>query len=209
MKHMSKSIFHVKLDLFYRGERDYIYGPDLFESAIEAIFNFFQIDRVLSVDFSSHGMTRFGMDFFLFESPQDEVRYDFHSKLYFSHNGTKYYGYLVKNADLVIERIPYNEEEIVADSILTLDEKSISLKKMTSFKLTDNYTALTKYLHYKIFPRIEGKWIFVRVLFPEYYASMKYESIKVVNGRILGNKYTRNTLFLNEKKVGTINFALI
>jgi hypothetical protein len=206
---MSELIFHTELDLFYRGERDYIYGPDLFDAAVQSVFDYFNISQISSVDFSSHDMTRFGLDFFLFKSAQDEVNYSFHSKLFFTYDGTKYFAYLVKNNEEVIKRIPYPEQEIVAISELSKEQKSVEINEVTPFKLTDNYTALTKYLHYQAFPEITGKWIFVRVLYPEYHSNMKYQTLKVVNRRIFGNKYTQNTLLLDDKKIGVLNFALI
>lgn len=206
---MPNLIYKTRLNLFFRGTRDYIYGPDLFDTSMASVFEHFGVNGVKHVSFSSHSMTRSGLDFILFDNAQNENEFKFNSKLEFKLEDKSFYGYLVENGEEVETRIPYPEENIVGISKLDSEEKSITITKETNFKITDNYTALTKFMHNKLYPEINGKWIFVRVSYPEYSKEMRYDSLKVINRKMFDQKYSQNILLCNGVRIGVLNFALI
>ncbi|MCK4921644.1 MAG: hypothetical protein KAS71_11400 [Bacteroidales bacterium] len=206
---MARLLFKSELELNFRGERDYIYGPDLFINSIESVFNYFETDLLSKVDFSSHAMAHQGLDFYLFDSPDEESLDLVQSKLVFTHKNIEYFAYLVLNGKTVSQRTPYPEEEVFDACILDKENKTIVLRKRTTFLLTDNYTALTKFMHKHIFPDTNGKWIFVRVIYNEYKIKQKYNELKVVCSKNFSNKFTQNALFIDGEKIGTIYFSLI
>lgn len=200
-------LFEKQLDVFFRGERNYIYGPDLYNNTVALVRQHFNTNELATVDFSSHKMTDCGLTFRLCDEQQNIENVQ--SKISFAINGKKYYGYLIENFNVVSKRLPYPEEEIIRDCVLDYDQKSATLNKLTAFKLTDNYTALTKHLHKNIHSEISGKWIFVRIQYDNYSFDETYSEISVVQTKNLSNKYTANTLFIDGSKVGCLYFSLI
>lgn len=205
---MATLILKKNLNVYFRGERTYIYGPDLFNNTISLINDSFNISKLENIDFSSHKMTDCGLDFLLFDQANDKIE-DVQSKISFTSNSKKYYGYLIENKSIVSKRLPYPEEEIIKVCKLDSNNKSISLSLNTNFKLTDNYTALTKYLHKNIHPDIEGKWIFVRIQYYNYNLNESFNEIKVIQTKNLSNKYTLNSLYIDGEEIGCLYFSLI
>ena len=203
-----EQLFAKELNLKYRGSRDYIYGPDLFSEALETLASYLQVTSFEKVDFSSHHMTREGLELHVFSSIQEKLEDTSNSKFTCISKEKKFYGYLLSTGQEVVERTPYPEEEIIKQSTLNADQKEIVLNGTTSFKLTDNYTALNKMMHNTLYPGL-GKWIFVRVVYERYSIQNTFNTLKVRIRKNFANKYTQSILQMDEQKVGTLYFSII
>lgn len=206
---MAHLLIKSDLEFHFRESRDYIYGPDLFFFSLKESMKFFKTEKLQNVDFSSHNMAKSGLDFYLYNEPAENKHPNIQSKLVFKNRSKEYYAYLIPNEKKITQRKPYPEEIVFETSKISLKEKMIVLPKSTPFLLTDNFTALTKYLHKNVFPEISGKWIFVRIIYNEYQIENPYSELKVIVAKNFSNKYTKNLLYKDNKIIGTLYFSLI
>ncbi len=187
----------------HKGSRTYIQGGDLFNSISDTLPKLFtqQNSFISQLSFS-----RFA--YHLCELVIDEnieAQSIMGKGVITLDDNTKQNFYLIETATLPSERIPFDEDSLVARA--QYGERTIELDNKPAFSSIETIIALTKALSYKIMPLQQGKWVFgkieLTVALPEINNSVIIESMSSVAGR-----FSINSIVIDGNPVGKIQFIV-
>jgi len=195
------------LELFFKGDRDYLHGTTLFDSVMKWITDTYQNKTITKVDASFHHLVQRQVS--LYDTPveDDDKPVGIFS---FIVDGERKKLYLYETDTPVRDRIAFSEEQISEQIQIDFSKQQATLHPLQGFSNIEHWVFMTKELHYKLYPELDGKWLFVRAQFPIYQQEMLPAQELVV--RVLSNfqnKLTRSGLFVNDQKAGEIYFSLI
>ena len=110
-------------------------------------------------------------------------------------------------AEKVTQRIAYDENSLVAASVVDVNAQAITLERDVGHGVFRILTALQKALLSSLYPRIKGKWVCTRIELkdiPElaYPVSLKFS-------RNLNFQIVRSEVFVAGHSVGFISFTLV
>jgi hypothetical protein len=206
---MKEPILSENLCLAYKGDRNYVYGPDIFNSVFSVIQKNFNISQVSNIDFSVHQMIYSGLSFQLYKGEKPNEN-DGQALIKFTVEHNNYYGIIKENGKSIIERTEYLEDEIFKYSQLNENDNCISLKnKSFEYPVLDLLTSLNKRLLTVTRPDIIGKWIFVRVQTSINPNMLREEGLKISLEKMFSTKYTKSAFWINRKKIGYLYFSII
>jgi hypothetical protein len=191
-----------RLNLQFKGDRNYVHGTDIFNQALAWL----KLHRgnVQSIDFSFHRITSCQLCVAIGVPPKgiDPV-----AICSFTAHGAREKLYVFETESKVIERYQYPEEEIARQ--LQIDSAARRCVLRGGFARSDIelWVTMAKALHYEVFPLTSKKWWFVRCRYPQYesYAKSLERTLCIVSN--FGDKLTRSEIFLNNQIAGEIYFA--
>ncbi len=200
---MTELCHEVCLDFDFKGERDYIQGPDIYNFVNKEVQKKFGMESyVTSISYKGFFKSQILMS--IGETSQNDSE-SIGSFKFRSIDGSIKCGELRESNVSPTGRKPYNEENILKNS--QIEDKCIFQRKRAGFSSLEEIVSLTKALHNKLFPS-DKKWIFVQLELNK--PINEIESLyKVHLKKNLGNKYTRSTIEENGNEIGWIGFSLI
>ena len=192
------------LKLQFKGNRNYLHGSDIYNESL----TWLKLKRgnVESIDFSFHHIASHQLRAILGIFPEgiDPV-----AICLFTVNGFREQLYIVESDHVVTGRYHYPEEEIVSQMEIDLTTRCCILQGGFTYSDIELWVAMAKAMHYKVFPLISGKWIFVRGRFPKYEFRSQSLERKLCIVSSFNNKLTKSEVFLNNQMVGEIYFSVV
>lgn len=193
------------LDLRFKGERDYLQGPDIFNATLDCLQTKVLASSVKDIDFSFHRLARSQLKLSIDAPPTDiepvavctfttEVRQR---------------AYLFETGEAITSRHPYPEDEIVSSMEVDVASRCGRLQCETAYTDIEVWVAMTKALHYRVFPNLKGKWIFVRGRFPQFFRHTQVKERALVILSSFNDKLTRSEISLDGVKAGDIYFSIV
>jgi hypothetical protein len=192
---------HV-LQLKFKGERKYIQGPDIFNETLDWLSG--QCAEIKDIDFAFHRLASHQLKI---TSTLDEG-VEPASVCAYTADGVRQRVYLVETDQPVIGRYPYPEDEIVITMQPDLAARRGTLRGESAYSDIEVWVAMTKALHYKVFPQLQGKWLFVRGRFPNYVRKSAGSERTLYIAASFNDKLTRSEAMLDGVKVGEIYFSI-
>jgi len=192
------------LTLQFKGDRDYLHGTDIFNATLSWLSS--ERGDLSDIDFAFHRLAVHQLKVVAGAAPEgvepvafcsctiDDVRERFH---------------LVETAQQVMGRYPYPEDEIVSAMEVNLATRRGVLRGATGHSSIETWVAMAKALHYKVFPQLKGKWLFVRGRFPRYAPHDGVSERTLIIVASFNDKITRSEALLGGIKVGEIYFSIV
>ncbi|BEK05896.1 hypothetical protein [Campylobacter jejuni] len=166
----------MELNFNFKGERNYIQGPDVYNALLPLINQ----DSCKNFDLSFHQIMTQNI-LLSNEIPKNLEDLYFICKFQQSNIEQQIYG--IKNIkSKPIQRYPYPEEQILENAKIDFNNKTISLNKATNFSFMEEIIALNKFLLQTIIQKeTPGKWYFSklqtkRILKRSYPLMMQFKS---------------------------------
>ena len=195
-----------RLNLEFKGERDYLQGPDMFNATLNFLVKEHARDEITNIDFSFHRMARRAVDLYC---EQQTSLGKAVAECSYSRQGALKKVYLYESEEPVSGRYPYDESRICRDFTIDTASATGSVTGELGFSEIEVWVALTKALHQGALSEVKGKWLFVRAKFP------KFVQHPIVRERVLTiisnfqNRLTRTQLVADGVPVGEIFFSII
>lgn len=194
-------------DLPFKGARTYLHGTDLVPAAVEALGAMRDpSDARLQVAF--HGFARTACRFNLFPDPSDTRRPDdaIAQVVATWPDKAKMIGWFVETGKPVLRRISFDEDAIAARATMRGEAISIAAPPdNTAIELT---VAMTKRLHYRLFPINEGRWVFSRLDLLRPLSEGDRKGLCIALSHRLGNRLTRSAVLSHGQGIGDIYFSV-
>ena len=153
----------------FKGDRQYITGADLFNEIVSV----YSEDEILSLSLSYHDFIKKGVVEIVQSSSENFLlnkKYAVTCKLQIKGGLQKQIAVVpVKEKCNSEERIQYDENDVLKSCVL--EDDTIAHKGLTEYSFIELVVAMNKALLKKMFPDVEGKWVFTRIEFFEYAAS--------------------------------------
>jgi hypothetical protein len=193
------------LELRFKGDRNYIQGPDIFDAVLSRLSN--DAGTIITdIDFSFHRLAFRAVDLVVTEG--DETLNPVAVCQYIT-AGTKRRVYVVETSREITERYDYPEHDIVRAMKIDAEQRICKFYGDLPYSDIEIWVSMTKALHQKVFTTLKGKWLFVRGRFIRYnsegYGAPRELSIKAN----FNNKLTRSEAVCGEKKIGEIYFSIV
>lgn len=149
------------LDVPFKGQRDYLQGPDLFDAVqVELQRQDMLQGQRMVVAFRSFARRACGLEMgevgAVPARPPQAV-----ASVQVGEAAGRRLGWIVETDQPVTSRVPFPEEEIVAVS--NLNGQSIRLERRVPFRPAEIAVALTKHLHKTLFPAPGKRWIVSKI----------------------------------------------
>ncbi|WP_143432927.1 hypothetical protein [Herbaspirillum camelliae] len=199
------SIQRYPLTLSFKGERDYIQGPDIFDAVIQALCAGAETTRVAQIDVAFHRLARHAVE--LINDDQGSAM-DPVAICQYSIDGVRRQAFVVETGTEIVERHPYPEEDIIERMSIDTDQRTCALDIDLPFTDMELWVSMTKALHKALFPELNGKWLFVRARFEHYAPDAKgFRTLAFKSN--FNNKLTRCEAMRDGVKVGEIYFSIV
>jgi hypothetical protein len=198
----------VSLKLAYKGDRDYLQGPDIYNA----------VTRIVSGENPRIVFNKIKMAFHKIAHNQCKLTYgnylmldqmpkDINVDVNFIAPSSHLVGWLVETDEPVIERVPYPEEDIVKKT--SIDGKRITIEGEVQFTPIEILVAMTKQLHKTLYPIKAGRWIFTRIELNRLLTISDAAKFKVEIEKNLNNRLTKGSIHSGEEMLGHIYFSLV
>jgi hypothetical protein len=198
---------NIDLAFCFKGARQYIHGTDMLNQCT-ALLREKLGGGLEQLDFVIHRMTDRNLCLSLY--PAESVP-DFDALevagLKFAVAG-KYWDARLSDADDSPDcRYPYDEDVVVHLSSLDAVGRQIVLQQEAPYSEIETLVAMTKALHQKVFPELDGSWVFCRWSSPRWPLAENLRGVCIKLTQTLGTRLTRSEVSLDGKMLGHIYFS--
>jgi hypothetical protein len=103
----------------------------------------------------------------------------------------------------------YEYDEDVVLKGMVLSDKTIMLPVKTDYTYIEQIVAMTKKLHYEVYPADNINWLFTKFTLIDVIAPRNYDGrpLSVIAEKNFHNKLTKNIILLDYKHIGEIWFS--
>lgn len=199
----------IALNFRYKGDRQYIHGTDMFNQCFKVLKEQTQ-GEIGNLEFAIHKMTDSNLSLILYQKQQaPEVDYRDIAILKFSSCGLLWQANLINADTKPTDRYSYDEASII--ELCEIDETAryIFLNGgETPYSEIETLVSMTKALHLKLFPQLQGSWVFCRWESPRWplgSGSMRSVSIRLMQA--VGTRLTKSEVSLEGEVLGHIYFS--
>lgn len=197
-----------KLYFAFKGERDYVQGPDIFDAVVEKISKEYQSSDISRIKYSAHKMLHANADMIITD------RFDFHehnninSLISFINNDQQLYALVVENSEEITTSNEYSEQIIRNGAVI--DGCIIKFNNLLNYSLTEIVVSMNKYFLQKTVTD-QKKWIVTKF---EYFnltdsLDVKNKELQLELTNNFKNKLTKSKIKVSGKTVGMLFFSLI
>ena len=129
------------------------------------------------------------------------------AEIHFGQGDSAVSGWIVETGGAVEGRVPYDEDAIGA--ACELEGFRIVLRKPTGRRPIEIAIAMTKRLHFALFPPQAGKWMFTRLDIARPLAPGDAAGMEIAHKARLGARLSRCELLAGGAPLGSIYFSLV
>jgi len=193
----------------FKGARDYIQGPDIFDGMNASLIRDFNMLDVTDIKFAIHRVVRSGLSLVLSGKQQESAAQSgAAATLAFRSAGRAWGLSAFEDSAPVTERRPYDEEPIRSIGVFDPERSALRIERRLPYSDIELWVAQNKLLLERKFPERAGKWWFVQGEFGAYSLNSDYE---VVELRLLHNfnfRLTKSEVTVNGVSRGFIYFSM-
>jgi hypothetical protein len=194
---------NIPLDLFYKGDRNYIQGGDFYNR-----INFLAPKIAGSSDtYLAHlvfrNFCRNDADIYLYP-PDSQKALVGTGRIVSKHEDSQKI-WIVESNRRIAKRYPFDEKEITAQSII--EASRITLSQKTGYSPIEEVIALTKALSYKTNPNIQGKWVFGQLDLNRPFLH-EYHKVHIVQKATVAGRFLLCAIYQDSLFTGDIRFIV-
>jgi hypothetical protein len=195
------------LDLRFKGDRRYLHGTDVYDASLAALRDCFP-GAGGRVRYSFHAIARTALELRcgkaggIGERPEGCA-----AEIHLGEGDGAVSGWIVETGRTVEGCVPYDEDAIGA--ACALEGSRIALREPTGHRPIEIAIAMTKRLHYALFPPSSGKWMFTRLDIARPLAPGDAAGMTIVHKNRLGARLSRCDLAASGASLGSIYFSLV
>ncbi|MBI5643974.1 MAG: hypothetical protein HY954_10935 [Deltaproteobacteria bacterium] len=196
----------VPLTLAYKGQRNYLQGGDLYNGIIDAIDG--HVDgKKGPFRLAVHNFASRQCDMLINESGEQLTKPEgLVAEFTIGSARGMVTGWLMETERDVVNRNPYDESVIQA--LCTDEGESIEMRGETPYTPIEVAISMTKQLHYRLYPIVDGKWIFTKLELGRLLEDNDSARLKVTARHNLNNRLTKSIITAGGEQVGSIYFSV-
>ena len=196
-----------QLDFKFKGDRNYIQGPDIYNRVLE--FLYAEKFTIKNIDLSFHKIARHNLRCEIFKADNgSRDTGDVVSVFRFTEGNESYIIHLFETDTAITEYSEYNEEKIVESSSLNAVDKTIILSSPAPYTNIEKIVALNKALLNKLLTD-PGKWYFTKLTVDSDINNKQPYTIQVTLVKNIGSKITKSQILFDGKEKGHLYFSKV
>ncbi len=197
-----------ELNFSFNGARQYIHGPDIFNECVRLLQEQFN-GALEGVEFVIHRMTDSNLMLTVCEqegSPQPVAQAV--AEFRFKAGGKNWEALLVEKGGRPESRNAYDESLVVDRCDIDLQGRHVVLDRGEApYSAMETMVSMNKALHLKVFPDLDGSWVFCRWSSPQWPLAESLSGVCIQLTQTLGTRLTRSEVSLDGKVLGHIYFS--
>ena len=201
-------MLHEK-EIFFKlkGSRDYVQGADIFDKILVFVNAFFG-NYPTMINGNFYKLLQYNGLFSLYsdtESHKQENCYAYFS-IYFDQ--ARYQVNVSRAGSRVSISEEYDEDEVLNGIIIENDKANMLVKQ--SYSYMEQIVAMTKKLHFIIYPNTNGKWLFTKISLKGVVNPTLFidKTLLIEAKKNFHNKLTQNAIYLEDRYLGDIWYSL-
>jgi len=195
------------LDISFKGDRRYLHGTDVYDASLAALRACYP-DSGGRVRYSFHAIARSALELHCGKAGEIGERPDgCVAEIHFGDARSMVSGWIVETGRTVEGRVPYDEEAVGA--ACELDGKRIVMRAPSGHRPIEIAIAMTKRLHYALFPPEAGRWMFTRLDIARPLQDSDPDGMEIALKNRLGARLTKSDLRSGDAALGSIYFSLV
>jgi len=190
----------------FKGSRDYVQGPDIYNCLLDTVNDNFD-SYPSQIRGSFHRLLSHNGMLHIYSNSEDFNQELFYADFVLLFENEEYYAGL-SNADTpIISSYEYDEEDVLSG--LIFDQSTVKLAFKPSYSYIEQIIAMTKRLHFNLYPEVKEKWLFTKFRFQDTIDPQLFpdRELSVKAGKNFHNKLTQNMLALDNAPMGDIWFS--
>ncbi len=194
-----------EVEFSYKGDRDYVQGPDIFNCVVAEIAD----EGIEDMKLSFHGLVTHNVCSLFVSDDEDELSsvHDVKAKGYLFGKGQPKYFALSESVSIDRKKVVSNyDEELIRNKAKYSDSK-VLFSSSSEYSYMEVVVALTKLMHQKQFPEAKGKWIFTRLELQKNINN--YSAIEIDLKHNFQYRLTKSEIVVDGEPVGFIYFSLV
>jgi hypothetical protein len=196
----------IELNLPFRGTRGYLHGTDLYNEMMKV-----GGERLPDgpMHWQFHALLRKQPDLVLDveELAEWRLRPNYRGEGRFGVRENARSVVMVESERPVVERKDCNEVEVVSGAVVEISERTAFLPRAAVGDAIEKVVFLNKHLHFKVLPGVVEPWLFAKLELKWRLAVTAIDEVKLVLRQVLGNRFTKTEIFVNELSCGFIIFS--
>lgn len=190
----------------FKGERNYVQGPDIFNGLMRHCREVLQIPSPAKIDVSFHRQASKNLQAEHYIADVTEKPVEACVVFKYESNGERHWVVLTETAEAIGCRNPYDEDSLVSRCAIRGTDNSICLAGESPFTLIETIVAMNKALHLATIKGVR-KWLFVRAQFNRW-GEQRGAAITVKIISNFNNKLTRSDVVVGGQHIGSIYFSM-
>jgi hypothetical protein len=194
-----------QITFFFKGKRNYIQGPDIFNAMIEGYLP----ATLKNIRFFVHDLVLVPKCRLYLADSKEEMNavHNIKARCQYDVGGvTRWLALTPADADPSKGgRQEYDEDRVI--SLCRTDIGSIVLSQRSPFTFMENIVSMNKHLHQHLFPDMTGKWLFTRVDLRVGCDSR--ENVELIFRHNMNFRLTKSDILVDGKKAGELFFSLV
>lgn len=161
LSEQSSMVMHP-LDIPFKGSRDYLHSTDMIEAIRAAVASCGVVMEDQRVVIGFRAFARHACTL-AFGGPGERLARPDRATAFvqIGEGANQRLGWVVEGAEEVERRIPYDEDSICRQGVIT--ERTIRLGQAVGFRTVEIAVALTKHLHHTLFPEPGKRWMLTKL----------------------------------------------
>lgn len=193
-----------QLNLQYKGQRNYIHGSDIYNAINNVASQLTNKNRAFVSNLAFHRFAKKDCDLCLVQ-PLEKKDYVAKGNIKDIQGNDLQQFWIVESDRDPVGRYDYDEKAII--NLALIKDQEIILQEKTDYTPIEETIALTKSLHYKLFPDISGKWVFGQLDLVRPF-SVKRNNLRIELKSAKSNRFTMSKIYEDDEFVGNIRFIV-
>ncbi len=197
-----------ELDFCFKGNRNYVQGPDIFDAVLEKLKNNFDLNKFHKIKYAAHSILDSNADVYITKDFKKDDFQIINSVITFTFEDQKYHAIVSKNENQISCKVDYSEEIVRTQS--KIDNKRITFKNILDKSLTETVVSMNKFYLQKTVTE-DGKWIVVQFEYNDltHYFNIENKILELELISNFNNKLTKSKIFIENNLIGYLYFSLV
>lgn len=199
----------VSIPMCFKGSRNYLHGTDLYTSLCDQVPKLTGMPIQAPMRIVIHRLVTHECDILLggvgesIEKPERPW-----AEFSFSTGEGIIAGWMCESDRDVACRYEYAEERIERTCELNVEKNEVAIHKETGYSAVEVAVAMTKKMHYALWPT-KAKWLFTRLELKRLLQASDASGLSIRLEHNFNNRLTKSSLVSNGEVIGHIYFSLL
>jgi hypothetical protein len=198
---------NTALELCFRGDRDYIYGPTIYAAITDTLAQN-PSDSITNFKLVMHRFARNQCELFWGDARDAARSQDALATFEMKRETGDVFGWLAETSRPVDCRIPYDETPVWNACDVNNEDRRVSVGLDSSpLPIVDVVVSMNKYLHLKVLPG--QRWVVTGFNINRLFAPDDCQKLSVQLRNQLGTRHTKSEIYAHGESIGFITFTSV
>jgi len=200
-------LYQKELIFKFKGKRTYVQGADIFDKVLEIVHDFFGTYPNL-IKASFYNLLEHEGVFSIYDGTESINKESCCALFSIYIEQSKYRVKVTATENKILSSKQYNEDTVLAG--INIKNKVASMIVKQSYSYMEQIVAMTKQLHFIVYPEVKGKWLFSKLDLKDVINPLLFldKRLLIEAKKNFHYKLTQNAIYLDTKHLGDVWYSL-